>query len=393
MDGPRACRESEFDEVVSLINRVFRDGTGQDVRTDYPLVFDRSKLEYIRIIKVDGKVVSQVPLAPREVAAIDDTFMIGIIGPTVTHPDYRRRGYATICLRDCIGIMEEKGWPISVLWTREETFPFYQNSDFEAVSSQGRMYPLYTGEHNLFEPKPFDIVRYDAANVQHLESIMKIHNAEPYRITRSHAEYQMLFVLPKTSTFLAVKDRQVTAYLMLGEGINKPGLLEGGGSMEALESLVRHVLVEQTSGRQIHTLVPLTETSLGRLLESKKPGYERPIEEAMGVGYQMMRINSLDKLLRKIKNFMRRKSGNLDGDVCLICKETDETVTLKFHNGDVQISNEQLPETVVLTRRQLVQLIFGLYPKAEPVKFDTRTAGILERIFPFYFPIWELDHC
>jgi len=113
----------------------------------------------------------------------------------------------------------------------------------------------------------------------------------------------------------------------------------------------------------------------------------------LGVGYQMMRINSLDKLLRKIKNFMRRKSVDLDGDVCLICKETDETVTLKFHNGDVQISNEQLPETVILTRRQLVQLIFGPYPKAEPVKFDAKTAEILERIFPFYFPIWELDHC
>jgi len=222
---------------------------------------------------------------------------------------------------------------------------------------------------------------------------MKIHNAEPYRIARLHAEYQMLFVLPKTSTFLAVKDRQVTAYLMLGEGINKPGLLEGGGSMEALESLVRHVLVEQTSGRETHALVPLTETSLGRLLESKKPRDKRPIEEVMGIGYQMMRINSLDKLLQKIKNFLLRKSAGLNGDVCLMCKETDETVTLKFRNGDVQISNEQLPETVVLTRQQLVQLIFGPHPKAEPVKFDAKTAEILERIFPFYFPIWELDHC
>ena len=111
MDGPRACRDSEFDEVVSLVNREFRAGTGQDISTDYPLVFDRSKMDYMRVVGVDGKIVSHVPVAPREVVAADDRFMVGIISPTVTHPDYRRRGYATLCLRDCIRIMEEKGLP------------------------------------------------------------------------------------------------------------------------------------------------------------------------------------------------------------------------------------------------------------------------------------------
>ena len=87
MDGPRACRESEFDEIIALINQVFREGTNQDIRTDYPLVFNSSKLGYMRIIKVDDKVVSHVPVAPREVITLDDTFTIGIISGTVTHPD------------------------------------------------------------------------------------------------------------------------------------------------------------------------------------------------------------------------------------------------------------------------------------------------------------------
>lgn len=32
--------------------------------------------------------------------------------------------------------MEEHGWPVSVLWTQERTFPFYQNSGWEAMGSQ-----------------------------------------------------------------------------------------------------------------------------------------------------------------------------------------------------------------------------------------------------------------
>ena len=40
MDGPRACREDEFDEAIALINSVFRAESDQDIRTDYPLVFN-----------------------------------------------------------------------------------------------------------------------------------------------------------------------------------------------------------------------------------------------------------------------------------------------------------------------------------------------------------------
>ena len=44
IDGPRGCRASEFEEVIALINSVFRTGTDQDIRTDYPLVLTRREL-------------------------------------------------------------------------------------------------------------------------------------------------------------------------------------------------------------------------------------------------------------------------------------------------------------------------------------------------------------
>ena len=392
MDGPRACRESEFDEIIALINQVFREGTDQDIRTDYPLVFNSSKLGYMRIIKVDDKVVSHVPVAPREVITLDDTFTIGIISGTVTHPDYRRRGYATLCLRDCIHIMEEEGWPISVLWTVEGTFPFYQNSGWEAVAAQGWLYQLRTEEYDLFKAKAFDVIPYNPASPQHLEAIMKLHDAEPYRIMRSREVYRMLFSLPKITTSLAMEGQAVAAYLMFGEGINKPGLIEGGGSIEGLECLVRYVLKERSADQEIQALVPLTPTSMGQLLEAKQPQDKRPIEEASGVGYQMMRVNSLGVLLRQIENYLRTKSVGLQDDLCLVCEETEEAVTLKFRNGDIQFSNERLRDGVVLTRRQLAQLIFGAHPQAETPKFYGRAGEILQDIFPFYFPVWELDH-
>ena len=392
IDGPRACQASEFEEVIALINQVFRAGTNQDIRTDYPLVFNRSKMEYMRILKVDGVVVAHVPVWLREAVVGDDRLRIGIISPTVTHPDYRRRGYATLCLQDCIRIMEEEGSPVSVLWTLEATFPFYQQSGWEAVGSQGWLYQLRPEEHELFESGPFGIVQYDPRNADSFNAMMNFHNAEPHRIARSIEEYRALFSLPQTMTFLAMNGGEMVAYLMFGEGVNKPGLIEGGGDVEGLETLVRHVLLERAADSEIQVLLPLIPSSLGQLIEEKKPGSGRPIEEAKGVGYQMMRVNSLEKLLRQIENHIRSRSAGLRGEVCLVCRETDEAVTLKFCDGDVDLSTERSAETVVLTRRQLTQLIFGAHPAAKPVECSGVTGEILQTIFPFYVPIWELDH-
>lgn len=392
MDGPRACRESEFEEVIALINQTFREGVDQDIRTDYPLVFDSSKLKYMRILKVDGKVVSHVPVAPREVAAANDTFTIGIISPTITHPDYRRRGYATLCLQDCIHIMEGEGWPVSVLWTQEATFPFYQQSGWEAVGSQGGVYLLRPSEHDLFKAGPFDIVPYDPTDAGHLDAIVQIHDAEPYRITRSRTDYQALFSLPKMRTFLAMAGQKTAAYLMFGEAVNKSGLIEGGGDSEGLEALVGHLLRQQSLDQEIQVPVPLTPSDLGELIEEKRPGTRRPIEEARGVGYQMMRVNSLEKLLRQIENHLQSQAEKLQGEICLVCSETDESVTLKFRDGKVGISPEQSSEPIVLSRPQLAQLIFGPHPAVEPLEFSGSTGKILQRVFPYYFPVWELDH-
>ncbi len=392
VEGPRACQASEFEEVIALINQVFRVGTAQDIRTDYPLVFNHSKMQYMRILKVDGVVVAHVPVWLREAIMGNDRLRIGIISPTVTHPDYRRHGYATRCLRDCVRIMEEEEVPVSVLWTLEATFPFYQQSGWEAVGSQGWLYQLRGDEHVHFESHDFNVVHHNPSNANLLNAMMKLHDTEPHRIARTVEEYRTLFSLPQTTTFLAMSGGEVAAYLMFGEGVNKPGLIEGGGDTAGLETLVKHVLLERSDDPKIQVLLPLIPSNLGQLIEKKKPGSGLPIEAAKGVGYQMMRVNSLAKLLRQLKNHIRLKSDGLHGIICLVCHETDETVTLRFRDGEVDLSTKRLTEAVVLTRRELTQLIFGPHPAVPSLEFSGGAGEILNTIFPIYVPIWELDH-
>ena len=392
MDGPRACKIQEFDQVISLINMVFREDSDQDIVSDYPLVFNRPMADYMRIVKVDDKVVSHVPVAPREIVAGNDRFIVGIISPTVTHPKYRHRGYGSLCLRDCVKIMENQNWPLSALWTQEATFPFYQNSGWEAVGCQGWMYLLDSSDTNLFlNNNVYEILMYDKNNPQHIENIISIHDDESHRVYRSISDYQTLFSLPKITTYIASSDGKFAAYLTLGKGSNKPGIIEAGGDVKALECLINQVLLENNTSK-IQVLTPLTKTSLGILMDCKKPELKQPIERAQGVGHQMMRVNSLIQLLQNITDQLQKKSGMISGSVCIVCEDTGETVSIDIKDGLLEISSNRISNEVVLSRQQIASLIFGNHETVRPPVIKGKAELLLKTLFPIYFPIWELDH-
>ena len=392
VDGPRACAPEEFDEVLYLLNRIFREGSDQKTQTDYPLIFDPARREYMRVISVDAAVVAHVPVAPRGVVIDGDAFTLAIIGGTVTHPDHRHCGYATACLRDGVRIMRERGWPVSALWTIEPTFPFYRNSGWEAVGSQGWMYTLAADDVSRLRPSHHRIAVFEPGNHERLTAIREIHDREPLRIARSPNDYAVLFSLPKMHTLLAFESDGVAAYLTVGQGTNKFGLVEGGGDRRALEALVRHARAEWPDDEDLQVALPLTPCALGDVVNAIKPGQRRVVEEASGVGFQMMRVNDFGLLLRRIGNHLQRRSAGMRGEVCVVCDDTDEAVSLHLRDGEVEVTAERLPNPVTLSRRQLAQLVFGAHASVPPLELDGSGAGLLHALFPLYVPIWEIDH-
>jgi predicted N-acetyltransferase YhbS len=389
MDGPRACREDEFDEAIALINSVFRAESDQDIRTDYPLVFNQAGLEYMRIVRVDGQIVAHVPVAPRGIRVGGDGFTAAIISPTLSHPDYRHRGYATACLRDCVRIMEEREWPISVLWTQVQTFPFYQNSGWEAMSSQGYGYGLVPGDAERFEDGAFDIVPYDSGNGEHFDAIGRFHDAEPHRVVRTRADLAALLSLPKLIVQLAAQGGVIAGYVVVGKGMNKVGLLEAGGDSKAIGALVRDRLARLSPKDTLEVQTPLSPTPLGRLMESINHDDRHSIEKAALAGYQMVRINSLLGLLQGMEEHLRVRSKRVRATFGLDCSDSGEAVTISLDDGEVEIKSERSPNSLSLSCRQLAALIFGHHDSVEAPPVPE--SHILHRLFPFYFPVWALD--
>ena len=290
--------------------------------------------------------------------------------------------------------MNQRNWPTSILWTMEATFPFYQNSGWEAVGSQGFVYKLTEQDSTLFnKTSHFKIIEYDKHNNDHMNAIMQIHDAEPIRISRSITDYQTLFNLPKSKTIIAVDDGELVAYLTFGWSSNKPGIIESGGLTEGIETLIKHFLENEIPDENTQALVPLHKTTMGELLNSKKPKARLPIEEADGMGYQMNRINNMEVLLKSMSKYFQIKSIKLNTSFSISLKETNETIGVSLNNGKVEISTRKQSRHINLTRRNLVQLIFGSHPNIPQIDIDHDTKKIFDAIFPYHFTIWPLDRC
>ena len=116
-----------------------------------------------------------------------------------------------------------------------------------------------------------------------------------------------------------------------------------------------------------------------------------PIEEAAGAGYQMIRVNSLEGLLRGMEGHLRSRSEGVRGSVGLECSDSGEAVTIELDDGDANITTVRSKDSLTLSRRQLAALIFGRHTSVGSPPVPQRRAEILDRLFPFYFPVWALD--
>ena len=399
VDGPRGCRPEELPQVIELIDAIFRADSDQRIATDYPLVFTPRHAERSRVLAVDGRIVAHVPAAPRIAVAGPDRFGVAMIAPTATHPDHRRRGFATRCLRDAHGVIAGHGCVAAALWTERATFPFYRHSGWEAVASQGEAFVLTAADRDRFRPAPF-AVGTQGDDEQGMAELLALHRAEPWRLERDEQQARALFRLPKITVYRAddAGAGRLRAYLVLGAGTNKPGIIEATGDPVAVEHLLHHVLGNRSDGAPVQVVPPPARpdgvpSTLSAVIAGRGAGRRITLEEAAGVGLQMMRLFSLPRFLQAIGGYLRQAAASgVEGALTLGCREDGRAVRVRLAGGAASVEQAAPAAAQMLGRRQLVQVLFGHHPGDEPPPLLDDT-GLAAALFPYRLPLWELDHC
>lgn len=113
MEGPRAVRKEELQDLTELINYVFRSSSGKepDMHICFPIFISDKNLDNL-LVMVDeesGKPVSHMGLWINEFSYFGQPMKVGSLGSVCTDPNFRGQGLATKLMEAVFNRLEAEG--------------------------------------------------------------------------------------------------------------------------------------------------------------------------------------------------------------------------------------------------------------------------------------------
>ncbi len=363
-DGPRAPRADEFEELVAQVNRVMREevGAAPTYGEEWPRIYCRANLENIRVILVDGRIVSSAAIYPHEVRFGDARLRVGGITGVATDAPYRRRGYGTRVMQACIERMAELGCQLSLLGSGVPSW--YRKLGWEYAGLE-RSYQFSRGNRHLLPTDPG--LKMREAEDGDFEALASIHAARALGGVRSPGLLRSMWApKPGAAVWVAQRDGAVSAYLR----VRGTSVTEYGGPANLVLPMLSRLLETwdhpsiQTSTRSIEQRHVNVKPTVHASLDAPwRPDDVTETLDALGIlrsaSYvRMIRIEDPQRLLRAY------------GRTYLSARTVGDSIVVK--TGD---------RTLRLSRTDAVKLFFG---PERPVKPDV--AGL-----PFVFHVWAAD--
>lgn len=388
VDGPRLATSEEFPEMMELLDRYFAYEDG-GMRANLPFAYDPEHSDHHAIIVEDGRIVSHI-------AAIPQTLSTGIEGETVecwgiggvaTDRRYRGNGYMSRLLEFWLDRMDDRDVPLSDLSGNRQRYAHfgYENagSEYQHILTERS----FDGEPSASTA----VVGYDPA--EHLETLHRIHEAEPYRVVRDLAGSRTVFGQRDLETFVYGGESRANdpAYVSLSRTSRNRTIEEFGGSQAGLETLLSHLLA----------ILDLNElTARVPPWHPLEPVFARHSRFWTARPHRKFRICDLPTLLEAFAGQLEARwleSGRTErGSIGLgIVDESDErderTESVRIAYGPDSVSVESGVERpdVELERTAMTSLLFGMPDRCA----DLRAGDpFLETVLPLRFFVWASEH-
>ena len=327
VEGPRGSHRAEFAEVLDFLNFVFRSNVGRrpSIGGDYPHLYQPENADNFRIIRQDGSIVSCVAIYPAEIQWGDAVLKIGGIGGVSTHPDVRRQGHAGRILQDCIDVMTEQDYDLSILWTG--LADYYRRWGWEHA---GRQWELAADRSTIgyLPVAPSGEILTDARDERVVDGVFALRSRTKHGIVwNREMAHRMVNAVHKNRVALLVRDGEPVAYI-LHRGEDVVGVVDQAGDPEAILGLSRMVF-GQMNAKKVEWMTRADDGNVGTAL--------------VGRGF-VPRVTTAGMLLLINPERILRKYGVTDMDVA------------PAENGwNVTYSGK----TVFHTKNDLSKLIFG----------------------------------
>lgn len=379
IEGPRCAMMEEFEELVAMLTKAYGKLSVEYWAQNYPQLYqkDAQRASNFLILKEGEKIVSHVGLFPMELMAYGRRLKVGGIGGVATLQEYRGRGYMSQLLNFAIAKMRQEGYHFSVLWGDRQRYGAF---GWERGVLAWEFLVTHRSLIRSGVPKA-KAWKYDGSEGD-LESIIRMHEAEPIRVLRSPETYSLLLRKAGVQVWLSED-----AYLVLWEGRGYAS--EFGGDGASILSLIRGVL-EAKDMPELRLSLPLWDR--GRFMDFFNASANWSL-----VTSAMIRIISLSGTLEAFASQLDIEAlESLEGEeLALQILEDGERARLLV--GDRSFKVEDGPpgpkaHQLSLPRLEMTRLLFCYLKPSLRLRLPRGWGSLLDHMLPLSPYIWGLDH-
>ena len=400
----KAADSEEYEEVHEVVGKAFRNPQLEhrvvNVTTSEDPNFKKGDL---RVVKVDGKVVSMMMLIRRPLRIGTAIVNGAIIAPVATHPANQGKGYCSAVMRDAVQYMKTQGFDLTILWGNPWLYPHYGYSP-AMMSTELVIKPKQNSMgKGRYESRPLE--EADLEQITHLyhsntatRTCAEIRSPTMWEWKPSGSEVELKVFLDKMG--------EVIGYTSLGTDFGRPCAHEVGVLNDEACEAVFNFLLENAERRGLKELYCITHPDNPFARFAFWRGGEIRIRSGDGAG--MVRVLNLASLLKRMgKEFERRlKYSELHDVECSLKISTDEeSAVLNISHGQVSVStdNAKADYQLDIPLASLNPMVTGYKAIRElvknprvDVKWERQDLRLLEILFPAgrpsggFFPlVWE----
>lgn len=336
LDGPRQAKLNELPKIIDLVNSIFlsRPDVPPIMGELFPQLFSRENLENLRVIVEDERPVSHAGIWEGELLILGSWFKVGMIGSVCTHPDYRKKRYASTLVRDALSKMRRNGVDLALVSGSRD---LYKRVGF-VEAGKIHMYRIQRGKLSL--KKTNASVKPYGGNVMDL---VEVYQKEPVRYQRSLEEFKLLAervfrcsdVRNICKIYTAMRGSRPLAYVATNVFPSRdvPIITEYAGSRNIILYLVNEVF-EIANVDMVKLIVPFHDLELHRLLEDK--GVKKPQSKPTA---GVFIVNPLS-FLEKVKSYLEERMGKIASSN-LLSDLLGKSIELTARGGEVRLDRSQ----------------------------------------------------
>jgi predicted N-acetyltransferase YhbS len=334
----RAAEPKEYSDIYDLADAAFKSHLERMIIRVTVNEDPRFQPGDLRIVSVDGNVVSMMMLLRRPLRMGTAVLNGAIIAPVATHPDHQGKGYCSAVMRDAIQYMKTQGFDITILWGNPWLYPHYGYSP-AMVKTELVVKPT---QKKTNMKSPYQVRTFVAADV---ESITRIYNHN--NATRTYAEVRSPATWEWRPSGSEVKlevitdaEGEVIGYWSLGTDWGRPCAHEVGVLNDEACGVVFNHLLETAKTKGVTEFYCIIHPNHPFSRFAFLQGSEVRLRSGGGAG--MARVLNPISLLTKMKKELERRLHHselhdLEGSLTIV---SEETVVLHINQGRVSTDIE-----------------------------------------------------